>query len=355
MAGQVTRARFGFTLVELLVVIAIIGTLMALLLPAVQNARESGRANACRANLTQLQKAMSAYEVADKSYPGYVNPIGTIVKKTKASWAAMLLPYLERQDLWEKYFRGEHAVASIEFFVCPSNPPPADDLPGMSYLANAGSLQDERIEAESDECNLAENPANGVFTDRFRMPCDPTPPPELLDVRDLDPDCRRCAHDPVLKITFAHIQSQGDGSTHTLMFAEGLNALHWALLGGDIADKKWHFGFCWEQPQNVAQAQANSASGANVEGGGEYRVINGVRETIWKEHVGLKGPNSAFPSSHHPGGVNVAFVGGQVQHLSEKIDPVVYAQLMTSNRKQSDLVVGSQRDRDLTTPDADDY
>jgi prepilin-type N-terminal cleavage/methylation domain-containing protein len=356
MTGPIRGARIGFTLVELLVVIAIIGTLMGLLLPAVQNARESGRASQCRAHLTQLQLAAAGYEAAQKEYPGYINAVGSMVKQTKASWAAMLLPHLERQDLWEKYFRGDHAVASIEFFVCPSNPPPADNLPAMSYLANAGSIQDEKIEAEGDKCDVRENPANGIFTDRFRTPCDPPPPvPDLLDARDLAADCHECAHDPILKMTFAHIQSQGDGSTHTLMFAEGLNALQWALSAGDVRDMKWHFGFCWEQPQLIAQAQANSASGADLEGGAEYRVINGLREMIWKDHVGQKGPNTAFPSSHHPGGVNVTFVGGAVQLLSEKIDPVVYAQLMTSNRKQSDLVVGSKRDRDLTTPDADDY
>jgi prepilin-type N-terminal cleavage/methylation domain-containing protein len=348
--------RGGFTLVELLVVIAIIGTLVGLLLPAVQNAREAARANSCRANLTQLQKAMTGYEAANKEYPGYVNSVGSIVRQTKASWAAMLLPFVERPDLWEQYSRGEHAYANIEIYQCPSNPPPGAGAPVMSYLANAGYLQDERVVADDDKCKceMTEHLANGLFTDRFRTPCDVLPK-ELLDARDLSDQCDDCSHDPLLKVTFAHIQAQGDGSTNTLMFAEGLNALHWALVKGDVPDMKWHFGFCWEQPEMVAYAEANSPSRPDLMTNPQFRKINGVREMFWKDHVGQKDPNAAFPSSHHPSGVNVAFVGGQVNLLNEKIDLVVYAQLMTSNHKQSDLVVGGKSDRDLPAPDADDY
>lgn len=352
---MIQTERRAFTLVELLVVIAIIGTLMGLLLPAVQSAREAGRANQCRANLTQLMHAMTSYEAANKEYPGYVNSIGSMVVQTKASWGAMLLPFIERQDLWDKYFKGQHAYATIETFICPSNPPPAEGVPAMSYLGNAGWMQDDRIVQENDKCEMTENPANGIFTDRWREPCPPGPTDELHDARDRDNDCNECGADPLLKITFAHIQSQGDGSTHTLLFAEGLQALHWALMKGNIPDQKWHFGFCWEQPGSIAAAQAEPGTNPDMAWHPQYRVINGVRESAWPTHVGAKGPNSGLPSSNHPGGVNVAFVGGQTIFLSEKINGVVYAQLMTSNRKQSDLRAGDKRDRDLPMPDADDF
>ena len=58
---RTTRLRHAFTLVELLVAISIIGTLMSLLLPAVQNARESGRRISCTNNLAQLSKAFISY------------------------------------------------------------------------------------------------------------------------------------------------------------------------------------------------------------------------------------------------------------------------------------------------------
>ena len=159
--------RSAFTLVELLVVIAIIGTLMGLLLPAVQNARESGRSNQCRSNLTNFQKAMTSYEEANKQYPGYVNAVG-IGGKTTASWSEILLPYLEQTQLWDEFAKGRQAAAQIEFFICPSNPPQMEGAPSMSYLANAGYIQLEKIEAENDDCSMVENPANGIFFDKTR-------------------------------------------------------------------------------------------------------------------------------------------------------------------------------------------
>jgi prepilin-type N-terminal cleavage/methylation domain-containing protein len=340
--------RRGFTLVELLVVIAIIGTLMGLLLPAVQHARESGRSNTCRANLTQLQQAMTSYEVANKEYPGYVNAVGSLTATTKASWAAMLLPYLEQQQIWEQYVRGKQAGATLEFFVCPSNTPDTEGAPVMSYLANAGYLGDEHLEQESDpDCAPIEHIGNGVFVDRIRA--------GAPDVRDLDPGCHSGALDPILKPTFAMVQAQGDGSTNTLMFAEGLNALYWTHVGGDSPDKKWHFGFCWEQPEGIAQAEQHSVSRPSLDRDPQFRAINRVAEVRGYGSLAEKAENSAFPSSHHANGVNVAFCGGAVQFLSDRISPIVYAQLMTSIRKRSDLVVDGKSDRDLAIPDADAF
>ena len=76
MEGDCMRhARRGFTLVELLVVIAIIGTLVALLLPAVQSARETARGNTCRNNMKQLQLALTNMDSTLKRLPGYAEEI----------------------------------------------------------------------------------------------------------------------------------------------------------------------------------------------------------------------------------------------------------------------------------------
>ncbi len=93
--------RAGFTLVELLVVIAIIGILVALLLPAVQAAREAARRMSCMNNLGQLILAAQNYEMAFRTYPpGTVDekgPIKNIPEGYHHNWISQLLPYMEQQ------------------------------------------------------------------------------------------------------------------------------------------------------------------------------------------------------------------------------------------------------------------
>ncbi|MDR1924056.1 MAG: DUF1559 domain-containing protein [Planctomycetaceae bacterium] len=85
--------RFGFTLVELLVVIAIIGVLVALLLPAVQAARESSRRMSCQNNLHQQALAMHNHHDVHKVLPSGVDPYGF-------AWSGRILPYIEQEALY---------------------------------------------------------------------------------------------------------------------------------------------------------------------------------------------------------------------------------------------------------------
>src|SRR5690349_14305662 len=89
--------RGGFTLVELLVVIAIIGVLVALLLPAVQSAREAARRMQCSNNLKPLSLALHNYESALKTFP----PAG--IDSNQMSWTVLLLPYFEQQALYDQF------------------------------------------------------------------------------------------------------------------------------------------------------------------------------------------------------------------------------------------------------------
>jgi prepilin-type N-terminal cleavage/methylation domain-containing protein len=90
-----TSVKPGFTLVELLVVVAIIGTLVGLLLPAVQAAREAGRRHVCQNNLKQYGTALLAYHADYGSFP-----IGNVPNQWWG-FQSRLLPYLEASDIYQ--------------------------------------------------------------------------------------------------------------------------------------------------------------------------------------------------------------------------------------------------------------
>jgi prepilin-type N-terminal cleavage/methylation domain-containing protein len=104
MARPIVTRRPGFTLVELLVVIAIIGILVALLLPAVQAAREAARRMSCSNNLKQIALALHNYHDTYKTFPpGAITPGGCCGTPSAANWCIYLLPFVEQQPLHNQY------------------------------------------------------------------------------------------------------------------------------------------------------------------------------------------------------------------------------------------------------------
>lgn len=129
--------RRGFTLVELLVVIAIIGTLVAMLLPAVQGARESARRSSCTNNLRQLVIACTQYHDAQQSFPS-----GWIVNRDPTSgalapnsegwgWGALILPFLDQRNLHRDLAVGSYRLGSV--------------IPGDTYSILSGGNPDSRL------------------------------------------------------------------------------------------------------------------------------------------------------------------------------------------------------------------
>jgi len=129
--------RVGFTLVELLVVIAIIGVLVALLLPAVQAAREASRRSACANNLKQIGLAIANYQLAKKTLPPSCSEsLDTQMDllfdpraATRHSWTSVILPYVEDTALADAVQWSEQAVSAsnrsvaatiVPLYRCPS-------------------------------------------------------------------------------------------------------------------------------------------------------------------------------------------------------------------------------------------
>ena len=103
--------RRAFTLVELLVVIAIIGVLVALLLPAVQTAREAARRSSCQNNLKQVGLAILTHENAKKAFPaGYVY-YGS--SERSWGWATLILPYMEQSPLYDTLSPEKRKLSSV--------------------------------------------------------------------------------------------------------------------------------------------------------------------------------------------------------------------------------------------------
>ncbi len=290
-----TRRR-GFTMIELLTVVSIIAILIALLLPAVQSAREAARSAHCRNNLLQLGVAFGNYASTHRVLPpGVVEPKGPIINAPRGyhmSWAVQILPFFQQTNLYRHidFRRGVYDDANstafnnrIGLFYCPSS--------AFSMMSYAGCHHD--VEAPIDADN------HGVL---------------YLNSRVADDD-----------IT--------DGRAYTILLGETLygGMFGW---GSGTRDTLRNTGTPINTPDPTIPTGRNPFSAVNNKAQrlSEYQGL--IEDGIIPLNYG-----GGFASWHRLG-ANFLFCDGSVQFVKQSIDMDVFRRL--GHRADGELIDGEQ-------------
>ncbi len=345
--ARTRNAPKGFTLIELLVVISIIATLVALIMPAVQSARNAARRTQCINHLKNLSLAVTNFASAHR---GEVPPLYKNLGGVNRSWIALLLPNLDASDVYRVMDQGQYPPqsqpVSLAVLQCPVDAS-AYQQPGMtSYVANAGYWAQA-----GDGTQIWDTPSAFTFGS--------TSANNLLYLVDWDDDgrCLGCGTNTPdngdLKIFRAtgvffppgptgkssvslDFISEGDGQTNTIMLTENLQAQRW-----DIPARLHDVAFALR----VTNDNPNSSSGQPDAVGAisprDRRAYQLILAGGGSADFGPSFPNrnkdnanegeAPRPSSNHAGQFNVAFCDGRVRALNDNIDQRVYARLVTSD------------------------
>jgi prepilin-type processing-associated H-X9-DG protein/prepilin-type N-terminal cleavage/methylation domain-containing protein len=320
---QNLRVRAAFTLVELLVVIAIIATLVGLLLPAVQAARESARRSSCQNNMKQLSLGILNYNSAKAILPpGHVkrNKIGDSGDKNGYAWGAFITPFIEEQQLFTTFspsmqrtsgdFFGESAAVKaalktpVAAFRCPT------DSKAPSIAAFPGCTTECAVSSYTGNLGAFAYNKTSDFLGGFDCRGDPYRERAPLHVGIMWP---KSDGNGIMSPGACRLDDISDGTSKTILLGE----VTWAK-----SQRQFAFGAA-----NTNHATGSQSANQNLRLG--LVPINAADDA-----VGTWGsaPNDANNTnnerrhawlgwhSSHPGGANVSFCDGSVRFLDATIE-----------------------------------
>lgn len=330
---KISKSSTAFTIVELLVVIAIIGTLMALLLPAVQAARESGRRTACSANQSQLSLAVNSFDGSQRYIPGWRNKHpnnqsnhADLASFGCVSWPVPLLPHIERKDIYDAWagltiapFSMVNTAPPVSLFVCPSSSFDSS-TPTLSYAGNMG-IGVKRFPMTGSPSQ--QFPYDGVMMDTVGRQAAPS-----------NEDNYAAA-----KVTLENI-SEGDGTGSTLLFCEKSGPLYQTAPNPSVA------GSGPQTTYDVAPRSATlptfysfgpAATAWSTQRNGPLPGFGALTSNI--DLYGSPAFSNGMPSSHHPNIVVASFCDGHIKAIKLDISNQIYCQLLTPNTRKGQLWV----------------
>lgn len=299
------QVRRGFTLVELLVVIAIIGVLVALLLPAIQSAREAARRMSCSNNLKQLALGQHLYHDVHNSFTaGVIGHNGG--NNGRFTWGAALLPHIEQTGLYDQLQVDDGTVTPITHTVAIApNPTPLlqTELDVFRCPSSESPGLNERREWDGAGDEV-------VSTSDYVVPHSTTGSSDSQDNRGIDrfDGCFGVSPGENNQTVLVGFNSVSDGSSNTFLIGERA----WRVEEGSAV-----------QRTNAGLALAiMSTSGWRSEG--LQSVFSWMSVSNWSDdahNINKVGgsPNQGF-SSDHPGGAQFAFADGSVSFISETIE-----------------------------------
>lgn len=317
----------AFTLVELLVVIAIIGVLVALLLPAVQAAREAARRMQCANNEKQIALALLGYENSHKRFPAarlgsdggtplvecfngetYQVPDKGELTESGASALVMILPYLEQQALFDLFHADEvpiWAPNATWYATYPEIRTALETRPDV-YLCPSDSIGESYAQYSHDVPTTTYHVAAGSYANVLGT----------LSPSDDRIKVKYCGDGVFIYSRTFRVPEIEDGLSNTLVLGETRDG-HLVVEGVSINSNIWSNGNRMQSTMRTTATPLNTAPGAD---GGAGLIM----ELVAPYHLS----NGGF-SSYHPAGANFAYGDGRVEFINDSIDLATYKSLST--------------------------